>query len=66
MTQRLSSAGARLSSFVCRHPRLTVTLVLVVALVAVQGSVAAVDGDCSSCLDPGVGSTEYHGPDSKD
>lgn len=38
-------ATSRITEFICSHPRLTLTLLLVVTLVAVQGSAAATDTD---------------------
>ena len=63
MSQRLKAIRSSVSMFACRHPRLVIMLALLVLLVAVQGSVAAGDVDCSSCVSTNDAPTSYAGPD---
>ncbi len=66
MSQQFKTIRNRATMFVSRHPRLTLMLVLLVVLLAVQGSAAAVDVDCATCVEQDGTGSGYGGPDSKD
>lgn len=65
MSRRLESVGTRVAAFLCNHPRVTISLCLLVTLVALQGSVAAVEGDCSACFETNDNEDVYSGPADK-
>lgn len=63
MRQYPRTIRAKATMFVSRHPRLTVTLALLVLLIAVQGSVAADGLDCTNCVEATDSRDQYNGPD---
>lgn len=62
MFGRSDTVRSGVSAFVANHPRITTTMLTLAVLVAVQGSVAAVDPSCSTWVSQSEAGTVDIGP----